>query len=669
MPTASKIEEFLRNAPPGRLYVVVGYADVTGLAWLERHAAERPVTLLIGDTRRRLFQGQPQDRRAALDLLARTDVDVLSGYRQGAPLVHQKVFVVASPDGDQAMAGLAGSANLTDAGLFRNEETVVTVAREEVPDVWHQVRATCTRGRPAGERIAGYIRDADGEQRQAPGRTTSEPNDRSAMTPLRRPVPTGGHSGRGRPPAQRRGGGRGSRRTPLAGLGIVLVVILLLAGLCTAIRDRAEPSTEPAALPGSPSATSAEVPEQPQRPGAPPTNSPISDQSEQPKPGPSESDAQTVPPPTVSESGPSLEEPEQGENAAAAIDGSVADTAPDGVERVGDGRAGELDDAAVVALSVVVAAARSVYEAEGGFAGAGIAVLEGMGLTIPATAELSEATGEENVALMFVTHPAVTPWVVSVLAPSPGESGAEAVWAVAVRSSVACRAVVLDPDLGSWAGTTSSGYCSGADARNSYVELRGVGGQRGHYHWAPATPERMTVDPVGVEGVGDGRAGELDDAAVVALSVVVAAARSVYEAEGGFAGAGIAVLEGMGLTIPATAELSEATGEENVALMFVTHPAVTPWVVSVLAPSPGESGAEAVWAVAVRSSVACRAVVLDPDLGSWAGTTSSGYCSGADARNSYVELRGVGGQRGHYHWAPATPDHPTGDEPPANEAS
>ena len=55
MPVASRIEEFLRNAPPGRLYVVVGYADVTGLAWLGWQAAERSVTLLIGDTRRRLF--------------------------------------------------------------------------------------------------------------------------------------------------------------------------------------------------------------------------------------------------------------------------------------------------------------------------------------------------------------------------------------------------------------------------------------------------------------------------------------------------------------------------------------------------------------------------------------------------------------------------------------
>ena len=146
-------------------------------------------------------------------------------------------------------------------------------------------RATCTRGRPAGERIAGYIRDAAGEQRQASGRTTSEPNDRSAMTPPRRPVPTGGHSGRGRPPAQRRGGGRGSRWRPLVGLGVVLVVILLLAGLCTAIRDRVEPSTAPAAPTGSPNATPAEVQEQPQRPEAPPSSL-ISDQPEQPQPGP-----------------------------------------------------------------------------------------------------------------------------------------------------------------------------------------------------------------------------------------------------------------------------------------------------------------------------------------------------------------------------------------------
>ena len=239
MATASKIEEFLRNAPQGRLYVVVGYADVTGLAWLERHAAERLITLLIGDTRRRLFQGQPPDRRAALDLLARTDVDILSGYRQGAPLVHQKVYVIASPDGDQAVAGLAGSANLTDAGLFRNEETVVTVAREELPAVWQQTRVTCARGRRAGDRIAGYIRDADDERPQAPADAASRRNDPVGRASPRRPVPSGGRAGGGRPPAQRTGGGRGSRRSGRAGFGVALVGLLLLVG--PLLRDQ-EPS-------------------------------------------------------------------------------------------------------------------------------------------------------------------------------------------------------------------------------------------------------------------------------------------------------------------------------------------------------------------------------------------------------------------------------------------
>ena len=124
------------------------------------------------------------------------------------------------------------------------------------------------------------------------------------------------------------------------------------------------------------------------------------------------------------------------------------------------------------------------------------------------------------------------------------------------------------------------------------------------------------------------------------------------------------------MTIPATSELAEATGEERVALRFPVNVAVTaPWDVSVLAPDPGGSGAEAVWAVAVRSPLVCRAVVLDPDLGSWAGTTSSGYCSGAAARNSYVPLRGVGGQRGHHDWAPATPERMAGDDPLADESS
>ena len=494
MPAASKIEEFLRNAPPERLYVVVGYGDVTGLAWLGRHAAERPVTLLIGDTRRRLFQGQPQDRRAALDFMARADVDVLSGYRQGAPLVHQKVFVVASPGGDEAVAGLVGSANLTDAGLFRNEEAVVTVAWEELPAVWHQTRGICARGRPAGERIAGYIRDAGDERPQAPADAASRRNDTVGRASPRRPVPRGGRGGGGRPPAQRTGGGRGPRRSSRAGFGVALAGLLLAVGLCSVIRDRAEPNTTPVVPPGSPGATSAEPQEAPPRTdAAPPPSSPVGERSEQPQPSSNESDPQSIPPTTVVDGERPIGEPEQGESTVAATEEAVTDTASDG-----DGRVGELDDAAVAALSVVVAAVRSVYEAEGDFGGASVAVLEGMGLVIPATSELAQATGEEDVALTFSAQAAgQTPWEVSVLAPDPGESGAQAVWAVAVRSPVACRAVVLDPDLGSWASTTGTvGYspCGAGAARNSYLERRGVGGERAYFRWAPATPARMAGD-------------------------------------------------------------------------------------------------------------------------------------------------------------------------------
>ena len=665
MPVAGRIEEFLRSAPLGRLYVVVGYADVTGLAWLGRQAAERPVTLLIGDTRRRLFQGQPQDRRAALDLLARSDVDVLSGYRRGGPFVHQKVFVVASPGGDRAVAGLVGSANLTDAGLFRNEESVVTVPREELSAVWEQTRVNCARGRRAGERIAGYIREAGYERLQDTTDAESRRNDTAGKASPRRPTPSGGRGGSGRPPAQRTGGGRGPGLSALGWFGVALVGILLLAGLCSVTRNRAEPGTGPAAPTGSPGAKSAEPQEAPPRTdAAPPPSSLVSERSEQPQPGPDESDPQSIPPTTVSDGEPSIEELEQGESTVVATEEAVTDAPLDG-----DRRDAELDDAAVAALSAVVEVARSIYEAEGGFAGASVAVLEGMGLTIPATSELAEATGEEDVALTFPTQVAVTaPWDVSVLAPDPDGSGAEAVWAVAVRSPLVCRAVVFDPDLGSWAGT-SSGFCSGGEARNSYVQRRGIGGQRGHFHWAPATPDRMTAHTAVVEGAGERRDAELDDAAVAALSAVVEVARSIYEAEGGFAGASVAVLEGMGLTIPATSELAEATGEEDVALTFPTQVAVTaPWDVSVLAPDPDGSGAEAVWAVAVRSPLVCRAVVFDPDLGSWAGT-SSGFCSGGEARNSYVQRRGIGGQRGHFHWAPATPERMAGDDPLADAAS
>ena len=199
------------------------------------------------------------------------------------------------------------------------------------------------------------------------------------------------------------------------------------------IRNRAEPSTNPAAPAGSPGATSAELQDAPPRTdAAPPPSSLVSERSEQPQPSPNESDPRSIPPTTEADGARSIEELEQGESTVAATAEVVTDTAPDG-----DGRVGELDDAAVAALSVVVAAARSVYEAEGDFGGVSVAVLEGMGLAIPAPSELAQATGEEEVPLTFSMQAAgQTPWEVSVLAPSPGDSGAQAV--VGGGSALAC---------------------------------------------------------------------------------------------------------------------------------------------------------------------------------------------------------------------------------------
>lgn len=44
------ITRFLRDRPGGSLYVAMGYLGVWGLARLQTHAPERPVTLIIGDT-------------------------------------------------------------------------------------------------------------------------------------------------------------------------------------------------------------------------------------------------------------------------------------------------------------------------------------------------------------------------------------------------------------------------------------------------------------------------------------------------------------------------------------------------------------------------------------------------------------------------------------------
>ena len=137
---ASLIEEFLRSHPRGELFVAVGYASVAGIAWLAERTAERPVTLLIGNTQRSHFREMSDsDRDVATRFLQRNDVSLLNWYqkgRDGRPQreAHLKVWAVMAETGRRRSAArgfvamLVGSGNLTKAGLFHNEEAFALAA-------------------------------------------------------------------------------------------------------------------------------------------------------------------------------------------------------------------------------------------------------------------------------------------------------------------------------------------------------------------------------------------------------------------------------------------------------------------------------------------------------------------------------------------------------------
>lgn len=122
-----RIERFLRTHSTGRLIVCVGSASVSGLAWLAERARQRPVTLLIGDLQGRNFQhATDADRRAALEFVQRSDVEVHNWYRTarsagGRSEAHLKIWAACDERG-VPHAHLVGSANLTTAGLAENVE-------------------------------------------------------------------------------------------------------------------------------------------------------------------------------------------------------------------------------------------------------------------------------------------------------------------------------------------------------------------------------------------------------------------------------------------------------------------------------------------------------------------------------------------------------------------
>ena len=156
--SAERIEQFLAKYPDGRLTVAVGYASVKGIAWLARHTADRPVTLLIGNCRKSHFTKWSRDDRAsAVAFLNRADVDVKNWYkkRPTPSEAHLKVWVAQGT----APGVLLGSANLTGAGLFRNREAVAEAAEPDRHRIVHSVDELVGNAWDVNERLLGYLSD------------------------------------------------------------------------------------------------------------------------------------------------------------------------------------------------------------------------------------------------------------------------------------------------------------------------------------------------------------------------------------------------------------------------------------------------------------------------------------------------------------------------------
>ena len=139
----ARIERFLADYPAGHLHVVTGFASMAGLAWLARLTERRPVTIVIGDLRTGMGNFEARDAAEAAAFVKRSDVRVLNWYRTGknklgAAVAHSKVFVVEGPE-QRPIAVLAGSANLTMAGLNDNVETMVEAIPKDRDAVFKQV--------------------------------------------------------------------------------------------------------------------------------------------------------------------------------------------------------------------------------------------------------------------------------------------------------------------------------------------------------------------------------------------------------------------------------------------------------------------------------------------------------------------------------------------------
>ncbi|MXZ68593.1 MAG: hypothetical protein F4Z17_06395, partial [Acidimicrobiia bacterium] len=189
---AQRIEAFLDAHPHGRVTVAVGFASVSGLAWLSERLASRPVTVVIGNAQHRRFKNaEAGDRVAALAFLRRPDVQLLNWYRKHGDTpaeAHLKAWVV---DGTRPGV-LTGSANLTSAGLFNNREIMVETNGPDSASVHAQVRDLVRDAWDYKQELIGVI-----EQQPHAGQDKTERSaNRVPTQPMTQALPSaGGRSG------------------------------------------------------------------------------------------------------------------------------------------------------------------------------------------------------------------------------------------------------------------------------------------------------------------------------------------------------------------------------------------------------------------------------------------------------------------------------------------
>ena len=167
---ASVIDGFLKQHPRGELRLGTGYASAYGLKWLHQRTRRRPVRLLVGDLRRGFDRWTDDDREAALAFLSRDDVSV-RGCHVPDGMLHSKVWIALDPGGSERPSGvLAGSANLTRAGLHKNDETVARAAPEEHRRTYDELMRSMRRSWDAKDelmvRLGRDATDIDGPLRR-----------------------------------------------------------------------------------------------------------------------------------------------------------------------------------------------------------------------------------------------------------------------------------------------------------------------------------------------------------------------------------------------------------------------------------------------------------------------------------------------------------------------